>query len=603
MAATRSSDHFNSLFYTTSYRGRSLAHDISMEQFPGKYESTDIYEDPDDVYQHNRRVLKDFTPDNNRLLPDSQSRRDTHAKEKINLRLNGSRNDGTDPYKNEGFDTQHYDHDPRGWSTEQNWDEYKRNMTSRIRRTDFKDDSDYSVPESGIHPNVLYKNIRQTQNWFKSYFKNFDTAKTSRHTGGVGTYDNISAVFKSEHEDSTVMIDGKRAEFDDPVIHLRATRLLSNWVHGGSKALRANTTTDHKVKVASYGKLLRQRGLIPFESQMRLVEDDTNWSKIGGMSNDTRNLVKLMSSIVNGKTVAQTEREFNQEFAESPQDTEKFKGGKYSQHSQEPNKSLSMTKDIMSLLGVTQNEIKFLESMANKNDKQAKRHINDLYRMTEYLHKLPIDEKRKIKQDLLTKAAGGGLMPASLGEIRKNLDKSIINPKIMRTLKDITKKQNFLIGTEDAKNVIGDPENKLEKALANIPLYVSKRKYIVDASTGSGQTGENFASKSKTTHKYKNLSKFDKNAMKNRESSTTDILFSKAKAIQNLLSKNKYDEDITKDFHNTALDNIFGENKTFTRKNGRIGTRATGRHQESTMLNNYNEFTRDNTIRHVKNKL
>lgn len=599
MAAPRTSDFYSDLYYETSRRGRSGYGDIGWEMFPQKTEITDIEEDPENVYYHNRTTLMDRTPENSRMFPEEQPRRNTHAKEKIELRMTGART-GTDAWKNDGFDIQHYDKDPRGWSTEQPWDEYKRQASAHIRRTDFKSDADYSVPESGIHPNTMYKNIRQTQNWFKDHFKNFDTGYTNRHTGGVGTYDNISDVFKSEHENSSVMIDGKRSEFDDPVIHLNTTRILSNWVHGGSKALRNNTTSDHKVKVASYGKLLRQRGLIPMESQKRIVEDDTNWTKIGGMSNDTRNLVKLMSSIVEGKTATETEREFRQKFGETPESTERYTNGKYQQN-QNKNVNNILTKDIMSLLGITETEIKFLESKSLKNDKKAKQAIADLFKMTKYIHSLPVTEKRKIKQELILKAAGGGLKQATPDGIRKNLDKSVINPKIIRTLKDVTKSRNMIFENMDNKNVITDPENKLKKILSDDPMYISKRKKYVMASTGHGTTGEAFAQSSKKTHSYKNISKYDKNIMKNRESSATDNLFLTAKTIVNNTQKPKFNEDITGDLYkNTTIDNNFGENKYLNRFTGIKGTKRVGLNQETSTEFFNNEFTRTNNVKHVK---
>ena len=95
-------------------------------------------------------------------------------------------------------------------------------------------------------------------------------------------------------------------------------------------------------------------------------------------------------------------------------------------------------------------------------------------------------------------------------------------------------------------------------------------------------------------HKYKNLSKSG-NIMKNRESTATDILFSQATKLHNNLAKNRYTEDLTGELHNTEVDNTFGENKYLNRHTGRLGSRAVGRNQFASSVNNYNEFVRSNT--------
>ena len=59
---------------------------------------------------------------------------------------------------------------------------------------------------------------------------------------------------------------------------------------------RTDTTTDHKVNVAAYGKLYKNRGLINHENQLRILEDDTPWSRIEGARQAPRNLVKLMAT-------------------------------------------------------------------------------------------------------------------------------------------------------------------------------------------------------------------------------------------------------------------------------------------------------------------
>ena len=116
---------YDQMYYTTSHRGQAMYGDISWGMFPEKTEETEIMEDPFAVERMQRDTLRDFGPDNNTLFADSQPRRDTHSKEKIALREHGARS-AAYPDQNPDFDTQFHDKDPRVWSTEIPWDNYRK---------------------------------------------------------------------------------------------------------------------------------------------------------------------------------------------------------------------------------------------------------------------------------------------------------------------------------------------------------------------------------------------------------------------------------------------------------------------------------------------
>lgn len=582
--ASRSSGNFNSEFYKGTRRGRSGAGDFGHEMFPEKYEATPMNEDPAQIYEHNRDILRDYTPDNNNLMAHEETRRNNYSRSRINLRDGGKFGSTADPWQNEEFDTQFHDKDPRGWSTEQNWKEYRRHLEAQLNRTDFKDDGDYSVTGGGIHPNTLYKQVRGAQNWVKSRLKIFSTAWEGKHTGGAGIYGQVSKVFKSEHEDSSVLVDGTgmAQTFEDPVNRQRATTRLSNWVHGGSKALRANTTSDHRVKVASYGKLMRQRGLINHENQLRLVSDDTHWSLIEGQQAAPRNLVTLMSSIVSGKTAAEVARHDKHDSHAAPADSERFRGNKYSEKESTTRNNI-LTRDIVALLGITINEVKFLESRARTNNKSADMAIANLYNMAEAVHRAPAHIKLQIRDELLIKSAGQGLSPAGPGNIRSNRNEVVVNPRILQYM-DLMVKKTTMPGDTWANKMqaIGDPDDKLDKWLTQTPLFVTKSKTHDGEDIVSvfheglqGQTTKD----GKATHSYRSVAAEAQLNQKNRQEGMLTTLLDTTTSAQTRKTRDRTADDYYSEMMHAEIDNEFGENKALTRHIAPLGNKHAGRNQ------------------------
>ena len=583
--ASRSSGHFNSEFYKGTRRGRSAAGDFGAEMFPEKYESTPIYEDPDQVYDHNRDILRDFTPDNSNLMAHEETRRNNYSKARLSLRDGGKFGSTADPWQNEDFDTQFHDKDPRGWSTEQPWKEYRRVLTAQLNQTDFKDDGDYSVTGGGIHPNTMYKQIRGAQNWVKSRLKIFSTAKSNRHTGGAGIYANVSNVFKSDNEDSSVLVDGTGMSktFEDPVNRQRATTRLSNWVHGGSKALRANTTSDHRVKVAQYGKLMRKRGLINHENQLRLVSEDTHWSLIEGQQNAPKNIITLMSNLVDNKAATEVSRHLKQDSYTAPANSERFRGGKYSEHELETRNNI-LTRDIIALLGVTMNELKFLESKAQSNSKKAQHALANLYTMAEAVHRAPAHIKLQMRDELLIKSAGQGLSPANPHNLRSNRNEVVVNPKILKYMDLMVRKGTTPGDTwENQMQAIGDPDDKLDKWLSNTPLFITKSKTQdgedIVAVFHEGLNSQN-KKEGKSTHSYKSQATEAMIQQRNRKKGVLDQILDLTTQSQQRKNRDKTPNEYYTEMMSTEVDNDFGENKALTRHIAPMGNKHAGRYQQ-----------------------
>lgn len=575
--ASRSSGNFNSEFYVGTRRGRAASGDMGFEMFPEKYEQTVMYEDPDQLNEDQRETLKDFTPDSSRMFAYEEPRRTTYARDALNLRDGGARTT-TDPWSNDDFDISFHDKDPRGWSTEQPWKEYRRALETQLRMTDFKDDGDYSTTGGHIHPNTLYKSIRGAQDWVKARLKIFSTELTNQHPGGVGVYANISNVFKSEYEDQSIMMDGSMNQtFEDPENRSRATMRLSNMVHGGSKSLRVNSTTDHKVLVAAYGKLMRQRGLINHENQLRLIEDDTNWSKVEGLSGGApKPIARLMSTLMEGKTAAAGVRDAMQDH-DAPSQTERFRGIKYDE-SEQGNRNYAVTRDIMSLLGITENELKLLESKSNQNVSAATQALANLYKMAEVVHRQPAHIKLQIRDELLLKSAGGGLRPGTGDAARGSV---VVNPKILSFMDTVVRSSRTPeqdLG-EANWNADGDSEGKLDKGLSKLPLLVYKsHTRDSDEVAALWSTGTNHVQPgSKRAHSYKNLVITATHVQKNRGASSTTNWFDESGKFNYGKLKTHENEDTSTAMHHAEVDNEFGENRSLTRHIGRMGNKRTSR--------------------------
>lgn len=578
--ATRSSDNYSREFYRGTVRGRAVSGDIGPEMFPEKYESSEhlVHEDPWQVVTDQRETLMDFTPDNNTLFASDEVRRNTGAAQRLNLRDHGTPGSGTAPWMSDDYDTQFHDADPRGHLNEVPWQEGRRISEANARRKDFKDDADYSTTGGGIHPNSMFKQIRSAQNWVKNRLKIFDTSWIGRSNGGVGVYSNTSDVSKSDREESSVITD----IFDDPETAQRTTTRLSNILHEGSDALRAESTSDHRVKVSSYGKLYSQRGLAPHETQLRITEDDVPWSKIEQAQGIVpKNIVKLLTTVVDQQKARKRK-------------VGDVDASKYVRTSEEKmaNKNNVITGDILALMGITQNEIKNIEQLANTNKKQASLLLANIQELVEVVHAMPIDERRKIRSELLIKGYGGSLRAPDASQVRKARDRVIVNPKLVQIIaNNVSKSRNK--SSEDSvsqkHDTDGDVSTKMKQLdLKNVPIFVRtqklREKEDITADLFNGLMAPRASKASdKTTHKFTILKRKAGDIVQNRKDTRITMDMDDTEVAGLGKNMNPGDFDGYNEMTRTEIDTKFGENKFKTRHGGtQMSNKANARrHQDS----------------------
>jgi hypothetical protein len=218
-------------------------------------------EEPQDILDADRRVaLRDLTPDAPWLESDAsrsggydeygQSRGGgSMSRGQLSRRFNCGESSDATPYIPDQFTDQEFlVKDPRGVYNEPDFNEYNRQRRARGKFVKLYNDDDLSVPESGINPTQMAKNIRQDMHkQSRSRLKIFSTSKDNMVVGykqsGYGT-----------SQVPTVTLDGTIVDLnkvDAPYRHNRTT-ILSNMSEVGWMA-----TPDQEFKVAQYGDIRR----------------------------------------------------------------------------------------------------------------------------------------------------------------------------------------------------------------------------------------------------------------------------------------------------------------------------------------------------------
>lgn len=219
-----------------------------------KIEQTNYYESPTQLEDFHRATLKDLKP-LPALFESDQIRggRDAngnamgnpYAKSFLHFRETGARMTA-EPFLEEGSftDWDYAEKDPRGTATGPDMRKHVDQQFARKDLIKFHSDADDSVPESGINPTLMRANIRGSQNVFKDYYKNFDTAFDSRVVSSAAAV--IGDSRKTKFEDSSDIRDplGKSS-----INKYAVTNTMSN-----DTSIGWRRTTDHKFQVSQYGK-------------------------------------------------------------------------------------------------------------------------------------------------------------------------------------------------------------------------------------------------------------------------------------------------------------------------------------------------------------
>lgn len=240
----------------------AIPNDIYMR----KIEQTDFYEDPDQVENHMRSMLTDLRPDKPFLAAhEARSGEDRGggfaSSERLALRHTGSRS-GTEAWLPDGVFLEHEftERDPRGSALGPDMRKHAEQQYARASLIKLYDDSDYSVPESGITPTQMVSNIKSGMYQFKDRFQNFDTSMDG-WSSGAGKQRKL----EDNRAQGMVTLDGTITDLSEASVRNRqdATARLS----ADPTIAYRHSTPDHRVKIARYGLV-----------KARQFMNENNWS-------------------------------------------------------------------------------------------------------------------------------------------------------------------------------------------------------------------------------------------------------------------------------------------------------------------------------------
>ena len=358
---------------------------LNILDYTNQYEVTPMYEDPDELDNYNRTVLRDRSAQKGGFDHEAP-RINTGSKWTLNLHHDGVYGATELPYVHDDYDTSFRDHDPRGWNLEQNWKKFREDGTPRASLTLWGKDDDLSIPGEGIAPVdmvsrlvELRRGLRNRINWFSESLGNFAVGKSINPTNNPNNLDIVTLEDKSEAIDPSMF---------DSVSTQNLNRYLSNNLHMGGKYFLDRTTPDHVLPIASYGYLFRS--VKPGSFSQNVDRGLTEEIKTLNLKSSGKNFIKFLESYDQKKNSVLEKNRFARL-------SERESGNL--EH------SLSYNKDILALLGITQAEIRWLNSKENANREGTKECLANIVGMIKGLEKLPPNALLNIRADLLREHA------------------------------------------------------------------------------------------------------------------------------------------------------------------------------------------------------
>lgn len=220
---------------------------MPFDAYIRKTEVTDYDELPDQVHQHQRKLLADRRPDRSFLASDQKRDGNSRyeSRGRLNLRHSGKRSLSTPNLPDGTFlDHAFLERDPRGSVTGPDFQKATEQQWARKNLINFKSDADHSVPESGINPRQMVTQMKHSFYHAKDRMKIFDTSRGGWHNG-FKSQPRLKTSAKAQMTQDGQILDLAEADQGnrkDATSHLSDTPLGWRFY-----------ATDHKVKVAKYG--------------------------------------------------------------------------------------------------------------------------------------------------------------------------------------------------------------------------------------------------------------------------------------------------------------------------------------------------------------
>ncbi len=222
------------------------------EAYVQKYEQTNEFvEDPQSFNLYQRDLLSDFRPEKPWLESDMPRDNSGYRKQMMNVRLHGDRSEFKPDIPDAFLSHEFLEADPRGHTSEPNWNKYTREGITRARNVRFSNDSALTDFDAPISDSSMASRRKDMSGQFKQRWKNFTTAKSSQIKGILAPRYNQSKMCQ-------VISEGRDQLAEEGVCDTRSNIVahLSNMTPIGYQ-----TTTDSEFKIGSWSQVRSTRSL------------------------------------------------------------------------------------------------------------------------------------------------------------------------------------------------------------------------------------------------------------------------------------------------------------------------------------------------------
>lgn len=276
--------------------------EIPISELLAKMEQTCMYENENQLDDHNRRTLKDRTPEAPTMASDL-TRRDRHSAEILSIRHNMSRT-AEEPFHPD-LNLSFTERDTRGIASEPNMRLLALQGGYRTKYKDFVNDNLSDMQSTGgtRSNETIIKDFRSTVSGAKKRWNWFATSRDGR-----ANRSNMSSFSTNKRSDASKVI------FNQPNLRVneasQATRdavtKISNALPIGSRS-----TASHRFEIADYSQIRSTAPVINNDFRKIMDEVEADQDETQSKEDTTRSIAYVMS------TTANKDIEFDSKIVES----------------------------------------------------------------------------------------------------------------------------------------------------------------------------------------------------------------------------------------------------------------------------------------------
>jgi hypothetical protein len=386
---------------------------MDIRNFASQFEISPVEENID-LLDYNKKSLMNYGPDKI-IFEEDEPRLNNFSKERLNLRHYGAF-EPVQPWKNDDFDLQFHDPEPRRWDGDVNWRNFHKADEPKMRQRIFHSDADPSVPSNGVSWTDMQLRVSRLRSGLKGYMPWFSESVGSIAAGKTGL----------NYNTPQSNADLVTREIDPYAFNIVDNKNVNRFNHGnlGGKYFLDRTTTDHVLPTSKYNLLFRTDTPLAPGGVNKLIRGDQKLSRLnesqartvarmifGGSRENAENTQRM------GRGTVQGNRRFLQMLINNENKTvsEEVKYNQTLFLQNNPKKRIQM--EIVSLLGLTDEEIRWMESKKNVNRAAYEQCMANVMEMIEAMDGVPVNKLQEIRNSIVHARIGdfkGGLAETDL---------------------------------------------------------------------------------------------------------------------------------------------------------------------------------------------